>query len=133
MEPIDVAGRILITDDEETFLHSTAALLQQEGYECTCAIDIKTALEHLNASHYDLFIADIKMPGNPDLEFIRTIPQVAEGLPVILVTGYPSLRSAIDSLELPVSAYLLCCELLSGRSDRFYYPQTSGRPEKKMF
>ncbi len=107
MEPLEKAGRILITDDEETFLHSTAALLQQEGYECTCAIDTTTAREHLNASRYDLLIADIKMPGNPDLEFIRTIPQIAEGLPVILVTGYPSLRSAIDALELPVSAYLL--------------------------
>ena len=107
MEPSEKAGRILITDDEETFLHSTAALLQREGYECTCAIDTTTAREHLNASHYDLLIADIKMPGNPDLEFIRTIPQIAEGLPVILVTGYPSLRSAIDALELPVSAYLL--------------------------
>jgi len=61
--------------------------LQQEAYECTCGIDTKTALEQLNASHYDLLIVDIKMPGNPVLEFIRTIPQVAEELPVILVTG----------------------------------------------
>ena len=100
-------ARILLTDDEETFLHATAALLQQEGYECTCAADTQTAEALLNDESYDLLIADIKMPGNPDLEFVRSVPHIAEGLPVILVTGYPSLRSAIDSLELPVSAYLL--------------------------
>jgi DNA-binding response OmpR family regulator len=100
-------GRILLADDEETFLHSTADLLRKEGYKCDCVLDGGTAAQMLQVSDYDLLIADIKMPGNPELELIRDLPHIAEGLPVILVTGYPSLRSAIESIQLPVVAYLV--------------------------
>jgi CheY-like chemotaxis protein len=100
-------ARILIADDEPTFLRSTADLLIREGYECDTAPDAPTAAEMLKRGGYDLLIADIKMPGNPDLELISGMPQIAQGLPVILVTGYPSLATAIQSVELPVVAYLV--------------------------
>jgi DNA-binding response OmpR family regulator len=100
-------GRILVADDEETFLYSTADLLRREGYECDCVSDGIGAAEALRSNNYDLLIADIKMPGNPQLELIRDLSHTAEGMPVILVTGYPSLRSAIQSIQLPVAAYLV--------------------------
>ncbi len=99
--------RILIADDEESFLYSTADILRREGYECGCATDARTATDMLGRENYDLLIADIKMPGNSDLEFISALPKIAEGMPVILVTGYPSLNSAIESVQLPVVAYLV--------------------------
>ncbi len=100
-------GRILIADDEETFLLSTADLLRKEGYLCDCAEDSESALKLIEQNQYDLLIADIKMPGNSDLEFIHELPEKVRGLPVILVTGYPSLKSAIQSVQLPVFAYLV--------------------------
>ena len=100
-------GRLLIADDDETFLHSTADLLRRENYYCDCALDGNTATHLLQKNAYDLLIADIKMPGNPQLELIKNIPNIAEGIPVILVTGYPSLDSAITSIKLPVVAYLV--------------------------
>ena len=100
-------GRIVIADDEETFLYSTADLLRKQGYQCDCAPDAAAAAELLRADEYDLLIADIKMPGNVELEFIQELPHMAEGLPVILVTGYPSLGSAIQSIQLPVAAYMV--------------------------
>jgi CheY-like chemotaxis protein len=99
-------GRILIADDEETFLMSTAELLRKEGYGCDCASDAVSAAKMLRSGKYDLLIADIKMPGNFELELIRDIPQLAEGLPVILVTGYPTLDTAIKSIQLQVVGYL---------------------------
>jgi DNA-binding response OmpR family regulator len=99
-------GKILIADDEDTFSQATADLLRQEGYHCDCAPDADTAERMLANNVYDLLIADIKMPGNPELEFIKKLPQIAQGIPVILVTGYPSLRTAIQSIQLPVAAYL---------------------------
>ncbi|MCH6545058.1 MAG: response regulator transcription factor [Deltaproteobacteria bacterium] len=99
--------RILIADDEESFLYSTADILRREGYDCSCASDARAATEMLRKDSYDLLIADIKMQGNSDLEFIKALPQIAEGMPVILVTGYPSLNSAIESVQLPVVAYLV--------------------------
>lgn len=102
-----ILGRILIADDEETFLLSTADLLRREGYECDCVPDARAAVEMLGKGEYDLLVADIRMPGNPELELIQAVPQIAEGLSVILVTGHPSLGTAIQSIELPVVAYLI--------------------------
>jgi DNA-binding response OmpR family regulator len=99
-------AKILIADDEQTFLHSTADLLRRDGYHCDTVPDGEGAAKALREGDYDLLIADIKMPGNDHLELIRELPGIAEGLPVILVTGYPSLSTAIDSVQLPVVAYM---------------------------
>ncbi len=100
------AGRILLADDEEVFLHSTADLLRDAGFECDCAPDGPTAVQLLNEKVYDLFICDIRMPGNSGLDLIGDLPESAQGLPVILITGYPSVDTAVQSLKLPVAAYL---------------------------
>jgi YesN/AraC family two-component response regulator len=101
------AGKILIADDEETFLQSTADLLRKEGYFCDCVPDAKSGIEKLKDNEYDLLIADIKMPGNPGLELINDLHKLAEGMSAILVTGYPSQTSAIKAVQLPVTAYLV--------------------------
>ncbi|MCK4624603.1 MAG: response regulator [Phycisphaerae bacterium] len=100
-------GRIIIADDEESFLKSTAYLLRQEGYHCDCAVDADAAEKALGANEYDLIISDIKMPGNAELEFVRSLPLIAKGMPVILVTAYPSLATAIESIQLPVVSYMV--------------------------
>lgn len=100
-------GRVLMADDELSFLKSTTALLQREGFACDSACDAPSAVEKLRTSQYDLLIADIKMPGNLDLDLIRQVPRLAPGMPVIMVTGYPSLESAAQSIELPVVAYMV--------------------------
>jgi len=100
-------GRILIADDDENFLFSTAALLGKERYECDCVTDAFRAAEKLKISEYNLLIAGIKIPGNGSLELVRNLPEMHEYIPVILVTAYPSLKSAIDAIHLPVEAYLV--------------------------
>ncbi|HEY3296322.1 MAG TPA: response regulator [bacterium] len=100
-------GKILIADDEETFLISTSALLTDEGYECATASNAADAATLLRDNEFDLLIADIKMPGNAELELVHELPILAEGMPVILVTGYPTVNTAIQSIRLPVVAYLI--------------------------
>jgi DNA-binding response OmpR family regulator len=100
------AGYILLADDEEVFLHSTADLLRDAGFECDCAPDGPTAIQRLKEKAYDLFICDIRMPGNSGLDLIGDLPESAQNLPVILITGYPSVDTAVQSLKLPVVAYL---------------------------
>jgi FixJ family two-component response regulator len=100
-------GRILIVDDDEVFLESTTDLLHMEGYACDCVGDITEAMRLLGENRYDLLIADIKMPGNSEMGFIRNMPGFAKGIPVILVTGHPWLGSAIESVRLGVKAYLV--------------------------
>jgi len=100
-------GRILIVDDEETFLEATAELLRQEQYACDEALEAQTAADMAQESDYDIVIADIKMPGNSKLEFVRLLEERAPELPVILITGYPSMETAVDSVNLDVLAYLV--------------------------
>jgi CheY-like chemotaxis protein len=100
-------GRVLIADDEGVFLDSTADLLREEGYLCDCVEDGPKAAEKLRQGGYDVLIADIRMPGNPNLELVQEVGDMPDGVQVILVTGYPSMESAIKSVQLPVSAYLI--------------------------
>jgi DNA-binding NtrC family response regulator len=99
-------GRILFADDEATFLKATADLLRREGYAVDEVPDGPCALEAVGKERYDLLITDLEMPGNADLQLVRTIAERSGGLPVIILTGYPSVSSAVASIELPVAAYL---------------------------
>jgi CheY-like chemotaxis protein len=100
-------GQILIADDEEIFLLSTADLLRQEGFTVDCAKDAHEASRLLREFRYDVLISDIRMPGNPDLALVQGIPEPNAGIPVILVTGYPSAPTAIQAIDLAVLAYLV--------------------------
>ncbi len=100
------SGRILLADDEPTFLNATADLLRQEGYECVTVNDGDAALTAVTAESFDLLITDLEMPGNADLRLVREISEKSGGLPVIILTGFPSVRSAVACIELPVAAYL---------------------------
>lgn len=98
--------RILMADDETGFRETTVRLLRDEGYECDSVPDAETAYRMLGQYEYNLVIADIVMPGNPNLEFIEKIGSEFRGLPVIIVTGYPSVDTVLKSMSLKVFAYL---------------------------
>lgn len=100
-------GRILIADDEPTFLASTAELLRREGYHVDTVENADQALQAITVAAYDLLITDLEMPGNADLDLVQQVAHVSGGLPIIIITGFPSVRSAVASIELPVAAYLV--------------------------
>jgi DNA-binding NarL/FixJ family response regulator len=98
---------ILLADDEEDFLHMTATLLRREGYQCACASDAHAAARLLHEEAYDLLITDIKMPGNHNLKLVEDFSCSTNGAPVIVMTGYPEIQSAVRAVQLPVVAYLI--------------------------
>ena len=97
-------ARVLIADDEPHLLDSLAALLRGQGYECVCVQDASSCKQMLSEQSFDVLIADIFMPGNSELELLA---RLQEPLPVILMTGNPTVRSAVRSIKLPVTAYLI--------------------------
>lgn len=103
----NLTSRILIADDEQTFLTATAQLLRNEGFECDCAEDATIVLKKLSEKDYDLLIADIKMPGNSNLELVKYLTQSEHSVSIILITGYPSQQTAIEAVKLPIMAYLV--------------------------
>lgn len=103
MEP----ARLLLVDDDETFLRSTAELLRREGYICDVATDAATASECLGKAIYHALVTDVRMPGNTAMGFFSASRERFGELPVIVVTGYPSVASAVTSLRLSATDYLL--------------------------
>jgi len=102
-----INGNILLADDEQTFLASTAELLRNEGFCCDCAENAEQVIEKLSKKNYDLLITDIKMSGNSNLELVRKIADRQPATSVIIITGYPSQQTAVDAIGLSIAAYLL--------------------------
>ena len=100
-------GRILIADDESSFARPLAELFRREGFAPTCAPDAGAARNLLEESDFDLLIADINMPGNVRLELLASLPARSKGLPVILMTGSPSVETAAKAVGLAVIAYVI--------------------------
>jgi DNA-binding response OmpR family regulator len=103
----DTRGRILLADDEETFRLSTADLLQREGFHCDAVPDGGEALARVKERQYDLLVSDLKMKGNENLELLKGVTERGNGLPIIVVTAYPSVPSTITCIDLAVAAYLV--------------------------
>ena len=101
------APRLLIADDEPGFLATTIELLEEEGYACYGATDADTAIKVLETEPIDLVISDLNMPGNTSLEWLREERVRFSEIPLIIVTGYPSVDSAIEGLRCGASDYLL--------------------------
>jgi CheY-like chemotaxis protein len=100
------AGQILLADDDETFTYAAAELLRRDGYDCETVADGASALARTRERPFDLLITDLEMPGNSNLQLVRDIASEGRGLPVIILTGHPSVQSAMACIELPVAAYL---------------------------
>jgi DNA-binding NtrC family response regulator len=100
-----MAAKILIADDEDVFLQPTSLYLQKHGFACDCVRSAEEAAGALDNAAYDLLIIDINMPGNTNLEFLRSRPPYTNFLPVIVVTGYPTFHTAVESLRLAVVDY----------------------------
>jgi DNA-binding response OmpR family regulator len=105
--PFMPPGRVLIADDDEQFGRFLHEYLTRGGYRCTLVTDAEAASEQLRTAEFDLLLADIHMPGNADLELIQNLPQLVAGLPVVLITGRPSVETAARSVRLSVAAYLV--------------------------
>ncbi|MFO7976606.1 MAG: PAS domain S-box protein [Candidatus Hydrogenedentota bacterium] len=91
--------RVLLADDEESIVVSTLELFKSEGWEGAGVYSAEEALDHLESQEFDVVLADFKMPGNEKLELLQQITELSPYLPVIIITGFPSLESAIASVQ----------------------------------
>lgn len=98
--------RILLADDDRESGAVLGEFLGEHGFRCELVMDADSAMVALRWERFDLLVSDISMPGNEGLELIRWLHRNVVGLPVILLTGFATLQTAIESSELPVVAYL---------------------------
>jgi CheY-like chemotaxis protein len=100
-------GRVLVADDEEDLRELYSQALLDVGYEVDVAPDAKTALAQVAQSAFDLVVSDIVMPGLDGISFLKAIHDRDPDLPVILVTGQPTIESVMRAMEYGAIQYLV--------------------------
>jgi DNA-binding NtrC family response regulator len=93
------AARVLIVDDEPDMLSNCRRILERAGHQCLGAEDGARGLEILEAQHPDLLITDLKMPGIDGMELMRRARAFDSELPVIVVTGFATIESAVAAVK----------------------------------
>ena len=98
--------RVLVVDDEEIVRQSYRLALTDAGYDVRVAANGRDAIEACRKEHFDVLLADIRMPDMDGLEVSRIISREFPDVRVIVITGYPSPESAARARKLGVSDYL---------------------------
>ncbi len=98
---------ILLVDDELIILKSIAKDLKTKGYSVTTAENGINAIAKLQMRPYDLVITDFMMEGMDGIQVLKQAKKLYPEIPVIILTGYGDLTSAIDALRLGADDYLL--------------------------
>ena len=92
-------NKILIVDDEKKMRHILQIILEQKGYRTEQAANGSEALELIKKFHYAMVITDLKMPVMDGLELIREIKKIDPDYPVVVLTAYGSIDSAVGAMR----------------------------------
>jgi len=98
--------RVLLVDDEEDFLLSSAQALERRGFHVDVAPNGVTALEKIDRVEYQIVVLDVKMPDIDGLEVFRILHQRHPSLPVVMLTGHSSLEDAFQTSRDGIADYL---------------------------
>ena len=97
---------ILVIDDEEIIRVLLTEILTEDGYQVTTAKDGVEGVERLQKERFDLIISDMVMPGMNGIEVLQEAFKVDPEYAVVMITGYPSVETAIKLVNLGASDYL---------------------------
>ncbi|EJM70330.1 response regulator, partial [Pseudomonas sp. GM55] len=93
---------ILIVEDETIIRSALRRLLERNQYQVSEAGSVQEAQERFTIPSFDLIVSDLRLPGAPGTELIK----LAQGTPVLIMTSYASLRSAVDSMKMGAVDYI---------------------------
>lgn len=94
-------SHILVVEDEPIILESLVHLLDRQGYRVTGVSSVSEAEEH-SINRYDLIISDLRLPGEPGTSLITR----AAPVPVLIMTSYSTVQSAVDAMKLGAIDYI---------------------------
>jgi response regulator RpfG family c-di-GMP phosphodiesterase len=98
--------RVLLVDDNASVLRFLASTFSSNNCQVTTASTAELALEQLGDDPFDLVVSDIKMPGLSGLDLLRAVKGKQPSTPVVLITGVPSVNSAVFGLRHGAYDYL---------------------------
>jgi len=92
-------NRILVVDNEKSMREMLTIALGKEGYEVETARNGEVAVEMVESSDYDVVITDINMPRSNGIDVLDAVNRVRPGTPVIMMTGYASPETAVETMK----------------------------------
>jgi len=98
---------VLVVDDEAILCQSVEKILKRKGHKIDAVTSVADALSNLDAGKkYDLIIADLMMPQAGGLELLSAVQASWPELPVLIITGFSSIASAVEATKLGAAGYL---------------------------
>jgi DNA-binding NtrC family response regulator len=91
---------VLVVDDEPIVCHSVRKILAKQSCAVEEAFDVDVAMRKMKLNKYDLVILDLKMPKRSGIEVLQSIREQYPDVPVVMVSGYASIESAIEATRL---------------------------------
>ena len=91
--------KILLVDDEARSLEALRRTLEMMGYQSLGTSDPKIAQDLLRTERYDVMIADLIMPEVDGIGLLEMSKKIVPDLPVIILTGYGTVKSAVDAIK----------------------------------
>jgi len=97
---------VLIVDDEEVLVRAMTRVLETRGYQVKAAHDGNAAIALIRREPFDVIVSDIQMPGMSGIDLLRVVRAYDLDVPVILMTGAPTVETAIEAVSLGALQYL---------------------------
>ncbi|MFB0505432.1 MAG: sigma-54-dependent transcriptional regulator [Thermodesulfobacteriota bacterium] len=98
--------KILVVDDEASHRTMLKAVLSSEGYQVSEADDGKTAIQAVEKAFYDLILMDVRMTELDGIEALQEIKKISPEIPIIIMTAYGSVKTAVEALKSGAYDYL---------------------------
>ena len=98
--------RVLVVDDEPIVCRSCQKILSEEGYEVSAAFTGQEGLKKVRQEHFDVMITDMKIPDISGMDILECIRGEQPGMPVVMITGYASVDTAIQATKLGAFDYI---------------------------
>ncbi len=105
--PEDDKRAVLVVDDDAVLARSLKRVLVNAGYDVTVAENGIAAMERIQSHPFDVILSDIQMPGMSGVDLLSTVRAYDLDVPVILMTGDPTLETAMEALSLGALKYLV--------------------------
>jgi EAL domain-containing protein (putative c-di-GMP-specific phosphodiesterase class I) len=99
--------RALVADDDEAVLRAHARLLSSKGYDVVTVRDGDSAVRALSQASFDVVLSDIDMPKMSGIQLLERVREHDLDVPVLLITGAPTIESAIQAIEQGALRYLV--------------------------
>ena len=103
---MDEKPKILVVDDEESHRIMLRAVLKEEGYRVTEAADGTDAVKAVEKEAFDLILMDIRMTNMDGIEALTEIRKISPLVPVLIMTAYASVKTAVEALKAGAFDYL---------------------------